>query len=218
MQKEFWQERWQQNQIGFHSEEINHHLLKVWPALNIAPGSRVFVPFCGKSKDMLWLQAQGFEVIGVELSQLAVQAFFAENELPAATGRQGRFTVTEAENLRIYCGDFFDLTVDDLTGVAAVYDRASLVALPAGMRAAYAAHMQQLLGPGTKTLLMTFDYSQHEMQGPPFSVQTAEVLALYSSWCDVDLLYTRDILDREPHFRDKGVSWMQEQVYVLTGL
>jgi len=218
MQKEFWHERWQQNQIGFHSEEINHHLLKVWPALNIAPGSRVFVPFCGKSKDMLWLQAQGFEVIGVELSQLAVQAFFAENELPAATGRQGRFRVTEAENLRIYCGDFFDLTVDDLTGVAAVYDRASLVALPAEMRAAYAEHMQQLLGPGTKTLLVTFDYSQHEMLGPPFSVQTAEVLALYSSWCDVDLLYTRDILDREPHFRDKGVSWMQEQVYVLTGL
>ena len=104
------------------------------------------------------------------------------------------------------------------TGVNAVYDRASLVALPPEMRAAYAAHMQHLLKPGTKTLLVAFDYSQHEMQGPPFSVQTPEVQALYGSWCDVQLLYTEDVLDREPGFRDKGLSRLQEQVYVLSVL
>jgi thiopurine S-methyltransferase len=186
--------------------------------LNIAPGSRVFVPLCGKSKDMLWLLAQGYEVIGVELSLLAVQAFFAENELPATTSRRGKLSISEADGLRIYCGDFFDLSAKDLAGVNAVYDRASLVALPPEMRAAYAAHMQHLLEPGTKTLLVAFDYPQHEMQGPPFSVQAPEVQALYRSWCDFELLYTEDILDREPQFRDKGVSRMQEQVYVLTAL
>jgi thiopurine S-methyltransferase len=218
MQKEFWHERWHLNQIGFHSEKINQHLQQNWPALSISPGSRVFVPLCGKSNDMLWLLAQGYEVIGVELSPLAVQAFFDENRLSAKTSQQGKFSVSEADGLRIYCGDFFDLTVNDLAGVSAVYDRASLVALPPEMRAAYAAHMQHLLGPGTKTLLVAFNYPQHEMQGPPFSVQASEVQAIYRSWCDVELLYTEDILEREPGFRDKGVSRMQEQVYVLTAL
>jgi thiopurine S-methyltransferase len=75
-----------------------------------------------------------------------------------------------------------------------------------------------LLEPGTTTLLVAFDYPQHEMQGPPFSVQTAEVQTLYSRWCDVELLCTEDILEREPHFRDKGVSRMREQVYKLIKL
>ncbi len=218
MHQEFWHERWQLNQIGFHCEKVNHHLQQNWPALNIAPGSPVFVPLCGKSNDMLWLLGQGYEVIGVELSPLAVQAFFDENRLPVTTSRQGKFSVKEADGLRIYCGDFFDLTANDLDGVSAVYDRASLVALPPEMREAYVERMQHLLNPGTKTLLVTFDYPQQEMQGPPFSVQTPEVQTLYRNWCDVELLYMEDILCREPGFRDKGVSRMQEQVYVLTSL
>ena len=215
MQQEFWHECWQLNQIGFHSEKINPHLQKAWPVLNIAPGSRVFVPLCGKSNDMLWLLALGNEVIGVELSPLAVQAFFAENGLTETTRRQGKFSVSEADGLRIYCGDFFGLAAGDLAGVRAVFDRASLVALPPEMRAAYAEQMQHLLKPGTKTLLVAFDYLQDEMQGPPFSVQTPEVQSLYQNWCDVELLYREDILDREPGFRDKGLSRLQEHVYVL---
>jgi thiopurine S-methyltransferase len=218
MNQEFWHERWQQNQIGFHCEDINPHLQKIWPKLNIAPGGRVFVPLCGKSNDMLWLLVHRVEVIGVELSPLAVQAFFAENELSATSRREGEFEVSEADGLRIYCGDFFDLAVDHLTNVSAVYDRASLVALPPDMRVAYAVHMQYLLKPGTVMLLVAFDYPQHEMQGPPFSVQVSEVQELYSSWCDVELLCTEDMLEREPRFRDKGVSRMQEHVYKLTVL
>lgn len=216
MHQEFWHERWQLNQIGFHNEAFNLHLQYCWPALNIAPGSRVFVPLCGKSKDMLWLLAQGYEVTGVELSPLAVEAFFTENSLPVTAGRQGKFSVSSADGLRIYCGDFFDLSANDLAGVNAVYDRASLVALPPEMRADYAARMQHLLEPETKMLLVAFDYPQHEMPGPPFSVKTQEVETLYRSWCNVELLYSEDILDRVPQFRDKGVSRMEEQIYVLT--
>ncbi len=218
MQQEFWHERWQLNQIGFHNQEVNGHLQRNWPTLNIAAGSRVFVPLCGKSNDMLWLLAQGFEVIGVELSPLAVKAFFAENGLSVTIRQQGQFSVSETEGLRIYCGNFFDLSANDLAGVNAVYDRASLVALPPKMRAAYALHTHSLLKPGTKTLLVAFDYPQHEMQGPPFSVQTHEVQTLYREWCNVELLQTEDILDREPGFRNKGVTRMQEQVYIQTAL
>ncbi len=216
MRQDFWLERWQQNQIGFHAEQVNLHLQKYWPALNIKPASRVFVPLCGKSNDMLWLLSQGHEVIGVELSPLAVDAFLSENGLEASRRTEGRFSVSETDGLSIYCGDFFDLTADDLTGVTAVYDRASLVALPPDMRTAYAAHMRQLLKAGSKTLLVAFDYPQQEMQGPPFSVQISEVQTLYGTWCDVELLCADDILDREPRFRERRVSRMQEQVYLLT--
>lgn len=218
MHAEFWHERWRQNQIGFHNDEINPHLERYWPALNIAEGSLVFVPLCGKSSDMMWLLSQELQVIGVELSPLAVSAFFSENGVPVSTRRQGRFTVSETDDLTIYCGDFFDLSAKELTGVSAVYDRASLVALPTGMRRAYAAHLRELLEAGTKILLIAFDYPQHEMDGPPFCVPNEEVQELYRDWCSVELLVSEDILGREPRFRERGLSRLQEQVYRLTVL
>jgi thiopurine S-methyltransferase len=196
MQHAFWHERWQQNQIGFHSEAINPHLQNHWSRLPVNPGSRIFVPLCGKSKDMLWLLAQGLKVIGVELSPLAVEAFFAENTLSASTRQQGKFRVSEAKDLRLFCGDFFELANNDLAGVVAVYDRASLVALPPDMRSAYAAHLQQLLTSGTTLLLVAFDYPQQEMPGPPFCVQTPEVRVLFGDWCKIELLDTQDVLPR----------------------
>lgn len=218
MHAEFWHERWQQNQIGFHNDEINPHLEQYWPALAIAEGSRVFVPLCGKSTDMLWLLSQDLRVMGVELSPIAVEAFFSENKIPASTRRQSGFAVHETEELTIYCGDFFDLSADELIGVTAVYDRASLVALPPEMRSAYASHLREMLESGTKILLIAFDYPPHEMDGPPFCVPTEEVQELYRDWCSVELLVTEDILGREPRFRERGLSRLQEQVYRLTVL
>ena len=218
MHQTFWLERWQQNQIGFHNEAINPHLEQYWQALQIEAGSRVFVPLCGKSNDMLWLLAQNYRVIGVELSPLAVNAFFAENKVPATGGFKANFEVWENDDICIYCGDFFHLREDDLTDVDVVYDRASLVALPPEMRTAYAAHMRHLLKSGTKILLVAFDYPQHEMDGPPFSVQFQEVDSLYRDWCRIELLHAEDILSKEPRFREKGLSCLQEQVYVLTVL
>lgn len=215
MQPDFWHERWQLNQIGFHQRDINPYLQQFWPQLGIAPGSRVFVPLCGKSRDLLWLQAQGYEVVGIELSELAAQAFFEENGLVASVRQQGHFKVYESAGIRLYCGDFFDLAAADLAGVSAVYDRASLVALPPDMRPGYARHMCDLLLPGTQTLLVSFDYPQHEMQGPPFSVDEAQVRALYAAHCAVRLLHTADILAQEQRFRERGVTHLQEKVYAL---
>jgi len=216
MHPDFWHERWQNKQIGFHQSEINLHLQEFWPVLDSADSSRVFVPLCGKSRDMLWLRAQGREVVGIELSPSAVQAFFDENGLPVKISSNGSFSVFESDGIRIYCGDFFDLAPDDLAGVTAVYDRASLIALPPDMRAAYADHMHGLLSPGTKTLLIAFEYPQHEMAGPPFNVHEQEVRALYGNHCRIELLHVADILDQEPRFREKGLTSLQEKIYALT--
>jgi thiopurine S-methyltransferase len=216
MQQEFWLERWQNNEIGFHADEINLHLQHFWPELKLSADSEVFVPLCGKSKDMLWLHSQNHAVLGVELSPLAIAAFCNENDLTAKTTEHGAFNLTQINNIKLYCGNFFDLTPKELSGINAVYDRAALVALPAELRQSYAYHLKNSLPAGVKILLITFDYNQQEMAGPPFSVAPTEVIALYGYWCDIQLLSSKPILEQEPRFQARGLTHLQEHVFLLT--
>lgn len=123
MHHEFWHQRWEHNQIGFHKQEINPYLQRYWSRLSVNPGARVFMPLCGKSNDMLWLLSMGYQVVGVELSQLAVGSFFTDNGLQPSERRQGDFWVNEIDGLQIFCGDFFALHPTDLGEIDAVYDR-----------------------------------------------------------------------------------------------
>lgn len=215
MHHDFWHQRWQTNQIGFHSLDINPYLQRFWPNLAIPSGRRVFVPLCGKSNDLLWLLAQGYHVVGVELSPMAVSAFFSENQLQPTVRQQGRFTISEVDNLQIWCGDFFALNSADLGCIDAVYDRAALVALPPDMRIDYVAHLASLLEPEQSILLVTFDYLQQEMAGPPFSVPEDEVDRLYQHWCTIECLASENTLQREQHFQQRGLSNLHECVYRL---
>ncbi len=216
MKKDFWLERWEREEIGFHQSEINSHLRQYWQELHLAPDSEVFVPLCGKSIDMLWLRRQGHSVLGVELSDIAVQAFFAENGYTPHHVTHEKFNACEADDIRVLCGDFFDLNKDDLAKVVAVYDRASLVALPPDMRERYVNHLASILPPATKILLITFDYTQAEMSGPPFAVSADEVAALYSKYAEVRLLAELDVLAQNPRFQERGLSRIQENIFLLT--
>lgn len=215
MQHNFWHERWQQNQIGFHKHEVNPFLQRYWPRLQRNSTGRVFVPLCGKSNDLLWLRTMGHRVVGVELSPLAVESFFSENRLQANVSKQGNFCVSAISGLRILCGDFFALQPKDLGPIEAVYDRASLVALPPDMRVEYAMHLSTLVSPKTQILLIAFDYPQHEMSGPPFSVEREEIDHLFGHWCDIELLASEDVLSHEEHFKQRGLTRLQENIYLL---
>ncbi len=215
MQAEFWLERWEQNQIGFHEQEINSHLQNYWGKLNLPKKSKIFVPLCGKSSDMLWLLAQGYEVLGVELSPLAAQVFFAENQLDAKVSDCGAFQHWEMKGLSIYQGDFFALTSEDLVGCNAIYDRASLIALPAEMRQKYAKHLKQIAPSLTDTLLITLEYDQTEMQGPPFSVSEQEVDSLFGEACAIECLFSEDSLEENEHLKNRGLSHLMEKAYWL---
>jgi len=216
MKKEFWLERWHKGEIGFHQEEINAHLKQYWRELQVEQGSTVFVPLCGKSRDMLWLSEQGFNVIGVELSEMAAQAFFAENGSTAVLESNDRFQMWKADGISILCGDFFDLSSSDLENVAAVYDRASLIALPPEMRTRYARHLANILPTGTKIMLITFEYPQSEMQGPPFSVTLGEVESLYREHAEIRMISDLDVLAQNPRFQERGLSQMREKIFMLT--
>lgn len=216
MKKDFWLERWEREAIGFHQNEINPYLCEYWQELHLARGSMVFVPLCGKSQDMLWLRKQGHQVMGVELSNIAVQAFFKENGYTPHHVTRGKFAHFEADGIRILCGDFFDLSKDDLAKVGAVYDRASLIALPPEMRERYVRHLASILPPAMQILLITVDYPQPEMQGPPFSVSSGEVEALYREHAEVRLLAQLDVLAQNPRFQERGLSRLQESIFLLT--
>ena len=174
----------------------------------------VFVPLCGKSLDMLWLRKR-HPVLGVELSPIAVSAFFAENGLVAERREESGFLVYEADGLQLLCGDFFNLQPEQLQHVRGVYDRASLTALPPDLRTRYVASLSDLLPGSVPMLLVTMEYEQQQMQGPPFAVHEKEIHDLFAEGWSVQVLYVENILANEPRFRERGLSRLSEKIYLL---
>ena len=215
MDADFWHARWQENRIGFHLPETHYLLVRYWPVLQARPGERVLVPLCGKSLDMLWLLEQGYRVTGIEISRIAVEAFFADNRIEPVIEQNGAFTRYSCDELDILCGDFFSLDRDTTGDIAAVYDRASLIALPRAMRSTYAAHLGSLLDTGTGCLLITLDYDQQQMDGPPFAISDEEIAGLYAGTFDIGQLGSLDVLDKHRKFREAGITRLYECTYLL---
>ncbi|WP_308389017.1 thiopurine S-methyltransferase [Acidithiobacillus sp. AMEEHan] len=197
MSAESWLQRWQENRIGFHRSEFHPQLVRHWSQLGASSNGWVFVPLCGKSLDLLWLAKQRYKVRGVELSPIAVEAFFAEHGLEPESERQGAFQRYHCGALEIFCGDFFALSRADLTDTVAVYDRAVLIALPPEVRSEYARMLHHLLPNRPPMLLITLDYPQGTRAGPPFAVEESEVRNLYEPAWSVETLETRDLRSQE---------------------
>jgi len=215
MDPEFWRERWQNEQIGFHEGQVNKHLQMYWQYLEPLPGEKVLVPLCGKAHDLAWLRDQGHHVIGVELSDLACAAFFAERGIDPQENAGQRFTCYRHKDIELWCGDFFQLTADDIGPVELVYDRAALIALPPEMRQRYADHLLRITGPETRILLVTLDYPpQSGFEGPPFNVSDAEVERLFGQGHRIECLHhTR--LPQDDGLRKRGLSGGSESVFLL---
>ena len=215
MEPKFWQERWARNQIGFHLPEVNPYLQRHWSQLALVEGARVLVPLCGKSLDLMWLASHGLRVMGVELSEQAVEAFFSEQNLVPRITRRDAFTVYQTDLIEVWCGDFFALDAEALAGCTALYDRAALIALPPLMRAQYAEHLSRLLPSGCQGLLITLDYDQSQKAGPPFAVTDDEVKVLFGSDWTVKTLQEQDVLGESWKFVQEGVTRLDERVYWL---
>ena len=175
-----WLEFWENNEINWHSDVVTQELEEYLGLLKLEPGDKVFFPLCGKSLDMTYILNQGFSVIGVELSEIGIKQFFHENNLDFTISQVGEFDLYSAKNIEIYCGDFFSLTSKHLYGVKAVFDRKSLIALDRNLRQKYVKHLNDIISLGVRILLITLHYPQHQMSGPPFSVDKSEVESLFS--------------------------------------
>jgi len=213
---ELWQQSWRDRNTAFHQKTVNAHLVRFWSGLGLAAGARIFVPLCGKSLDLVWLAAQGHSVVGVELSPLAVRAFFRENRMQPVRRQQGAFTLWEHGRISILCGDFFQLTAADLGDIAGVFDRAALTALPDDLRAPYLEHLRQIVPAACKILLLTTEEPEAwETAGQPFAV-AEEIAALYGDAFAIELRHVESAFEADP---DPAVSRpvrIEQKVYLLS--
>jgi thiopurine S-methyltransferase len=171
-----WLERWREGRINFHEGRVNALLDRHAGRLGSRP--RALVPLCGKAEDLAYLAARGHRVVGVELVEDAVRAFFAEHGLAPAMTPRGPMIAYATEAITLYVGDIFDTSPEVIGPVDAIYDRAALIALPAEVRPRYAEHLRRL-APGALVLQLTLEFSHGEFKGPPFAVYEDELRRLY---------------------------------------
>jgi thiopurine S-methyltransferase len=196
LDQRFWEQRWAEGSTAFHrgavSPALERHARTYFP-----PGSRILVPLCGKSLDLAWLAAQGFDVQGVEFVEQAAREFFAEHEIePEHVGDTWR-----APRLAIQCGDF--LEVDLGASFGGIWDRAAMIAIPPADRPAYTRRIRGFLDQGAVLLLEGFDYDSATFSGPPYPLAPRDVRASFSG-LRIEELGQEDVLRTEPKWRERG--------------
>ena len=206
-----WLKRWDNREIGFNQDEPNDFMVEHFSALGLAKGSRVLVPLCGKTIDISWLLAQGYEVVGIELSEQAIVELFDELGVTPSVSSEGELIRYSAENIEVYVGDIFKVDASMLGNIDAIYDRAALVALTTGLRVDYAKHLRAITHNAPQ-LLLCFEYDQSLTNRSPYSVDEEEVNAHYAEHYTLHLLSKEEIAGG---FKGKvpasDVVWMLEK-------
>ncbi|AFZ11623.1 Thiopurine S-methyltransferase [Crinalium epipsammum PCC 9333] len=192
MEASFWHQKWEKGDIAFHQSEGNPLLREHFEKLNLAMGSRVFLPLCGKTRDLAWLLKSGYRVVGAELSELAINELFNNLGVEPKITRVGKLTLYHAKDIDIFVGDIFDVSAEVLGLVDAVYDRAALVALPASMRNQYTSHLMKITNAAPQ-LLICYEYNQQLMDGPPFSISEEEVKDHYAAAYQLKAVKSKDV-------------------------
>jgi thiopurine S-methyltransferase len=212
METSFWHEKWAKKEIAFHETKVNPILVGNLAKLELDEGARLFLPLCGKTKDIAWLLSQGFQVVGAELSEVAIGELFEEMGVTPHIERHDAFSHFSAEGLDIYVGDIFTLSTAVLGAVDAIYDRAAMVALPSPMRERYVQHLRKITH-NVKQLLVCFEYEQALLPGPPFAVSEDEVRAHYAAYYELCVLQAKAVAGGL-----KGKVEAVEKVYLLRTL
>jgi thiopurine S-methyltransferase len=209
MNRDFWLARWEGGQIGFHRSEPSPELVAHEGELLGGGPHRVLVPLCGKTVDLRWLRDRGHEVVGVELAEQAVRAFFDEQGLVPVVTEAPPFLRFATDGLTVWCGDLFALTPAHVGAIDRVWDRAALIALPPELRIRYAAKLA-VLAPGATVLLVTLDYGPGALAGPPFPVPMDEVRTHYGA--AVRRLGGRDLMAEEERWAAGGHPWAKTEI------
>jgi thiopurine S-methyltransferase len=193
MEASFWHQKWERGEIGFHKSEANPLLIKHCEKLDLAQGSRIFLPLCGKTRDFAWLLACGYRVAGAELSELAIKELFNDLGVEPSISRMGELDLYRAKNIDIWVGDIFDVSAKMLGLVDAIYDRAALVAMTASGREQYTSHLMKITDAAPQ-LLICYEYNQQLMEGPPFSIHAEEVQHHYAAAYQLQPVESKDVV------------------------
>jgi thiopurine S-methyltransferase len=172
MEKDFWIDKWNIGQIGFHQDKPNSFMEEYFKDIDLTD-KRIFVPLCGKTLDMIWFKDKGAKVVGVELSELAIKSFFSENQIPYTTLEIEKGTLFQSDDISIYCCNFFDIPNEATENIDYIFDRASLIALPEEIRTKYVSKMKELMNTHIQYMIITIEYEGGG--GPPFSITKEKI-------------------------------------------
>uniref|UniRef100_A0A8P0NQD4 Thiopurine S-methyltransferase n=1 Tax=Canis lupus familiaris TaxID=9615 RepID=A0A8P0NQD4_CANLF len=212
---EEWQEKWVSRRIGFHQEQ-GHKLLKkhLDTFLKGENGLRVFFPLCGKAVEMKWFADRGHSVVGVEISELGIREFFAEQNLSYT--EEPIVEIPGGKIFKVYIVLLF-LSLPDRANIGKfdrIWDRGALVAINPGDRERYADIMLSLTRKGFHYLLAVLCYDPTKHAGPPFYVPEAEIKKLFGSICNIHCLEKVDVFE-EQH-KSWGIDYIIEKLYLFT--
>ena len=215
MELSFWQSKWEKGQTGFHMEKVYPPLMQHIDSIPLPEDANILVPLCGKSHDLYWLRNQGYNVIGVEVSPIALKHIRDQNSEPFSHYQKGSFKIFKCSRLQLWQGDFMKLKLSWLPSIHLVYDKAALIALPPLQRVYYAHKVEQILSSGHGRLFQqTFEYEQTEMEGPPFSVPQSELEDHYGPNFNIELLMEKDAPELLERFQKRGMkSYLEEKIF-----
>lgn len=214
MQAEFWHHCWQNQRIGFHQSEVHPLLPVLFSQLEWDRTQAIFVPLCGKSLDLWWLSQFG-KVIGAELSELACQQFYQEQQQSFLMSEHADFQHFSHQAVDIWQGDYFSLSAAHLGEIGLIYDRAALIALPDPMRIEYVKQLKRLCKGPVALLLLSLEYPQAEMSGPPFAVTEQEIRQLFDFASSIELVALRNLTGRPFAQRQLHVSSLIEKAFYI---
>lgn len=216
MEISYWQSRWKKDNTGWHMDEVFPLLKSFWHRLELRKSSTVLVPLCGKSLDIDWLAAQGYRVIGADVSEKAVNILKDRLPYSFTKSAKGSFTCYKSASVELWRGDFFRLRKQWLPTIDAIYDKAALIALPPDKRRQYTTHLQNLAESHTQIFVNCFEYEQEEMNGPPYAVMENELQSLFGNRFNIELLYKHSLFNELPQFGQRGLkSYLIEKIYHL---
>jgi len=187
MNNEHWLERWKEKNIGFHEDKVNPLLVRHFKTLNMSRNSRILIPLCGKTLDISWFLALGHKVLGVELSEIAVNELFEDLNISPQIEEVNGMIHYSSKDIDIFVGDIFHLTTEMSGKIDMIYDSASLVALPKDVRIKYTKHLREISNHATQ-LLISCEYDQNIMKPTPFSIEEEEIKEHYKNHYEIKLL------------------------------
>ena len=208
-----WLQLWRDRRLEFHQLKVNPLLVRFWAQSGQSPGSRVFIPLCGKSLDMIWLAEQGHEVIGIELSPIAVEDFFRENNLQPVKIKKGEFIEWKSGNISILCGDYFSLQKKDIGRIDIVYDRAALTALPEDIREHYVSHLRSIISRKTSVFLLTIEDAEDDLTLKQALGIDSEIQTLYSKYFSIKLAHVESTFESDTDLPDQLQRRVEYKVY-----
>lgn len=186
--EDHWLDAWNRGLTPWSDPGINQYLRDNLAKLRLTTGCTILVPMCGDSADMVWLAEQGHNVVGIDISHLAIESFFSQATI--AYNKIGNVYTSKNTplNITIINENIFNTELLSTFSFDAIYDKGALVTVPHKHKPKYILRMHKL-APRAKILLITAYYRQAPGYGaPPFLESVESVQSLYREHYSFSLL------------------------------